>query len=163
MATVEITNLTKFQQVLNLPAHIVPEVSTPSVVGTTTVETTVVRDGKRITRGGEKKVHARRVRLGGSVTLQPKGEKEDTERGLPLSVQQAPDIIAALAARPARIKLKIVDAPTEDDVKAVLAQEDASKKAADTAKAHADARRKKRDKQAGADVGDEEKGSSNGQ
>lgn len=84
MPTVTLTNKTKQPIVFNLPHHIVPECATMGVVATF--------DRDKLT--GAKVLRPVRKPLSGSVTLLAKGVVE----GLPVSVQRAPDVIAAVNA-----------------------------------------------------------------
>jgi hypothetical protein len=94
-----ITNKTKGILVLNLPHHVVPEHARMGVVGVriSTTKSTKVEKG-RTYREIERKVHAHKKPISGSVTLLAKGKKGDTAE-VARSAIHAPDIKAALARK----------------------------------------------------------------
>jgi hypothetical protein len=140
VTTIELSNTTPFLQVLNLPSADVPEMARFSVVG--------------VTAGAERKVVAKRLAIGGSITLQPAGFPGSKQGGLPLSVLDAKDVKDAKNA--GRVSVRhCVDAEAEEKAAQEAAQK--AKEQADATAAAAAVRRGKRDKLAGADVGSGEK------
>lgn len=104
-----ITNKTKRILVLNLPHHVVPEHAKMGVVGVrvATTKSTKVENGRKY-REIERKVHAHKKPISGSVTLLAGGTKGDTAE-VARSAIHAPDIKAALK----RKEIAISDPPAE--------------------------------------------------
>jgi hypothetical protein len=94
-----ITNKTKAILVLNLPHHVVPEHAHMGVVGVrvSTTKSTKV-EGGRTFREIERKVHAHKKPISGSVTLLGRGRKGDTAEVARTAIH-APDVKAALARK----------------------------------------------------------------
>jgi hypothetical protein len=84
--TYTLANKTKLPVILNLPHGVVPELASMSVVGTLDHLTT-----------GERPLRATKRAISGSLTLCAKGTDGDKIAGLPQSVLNAPEVIAAKA------------------------------------------------------------------
>ena len=99
LETCLITNKTKGILVLNLPHHVVPEHAKMGVVGVRVATTKSTKvEGGRTYREIERKVHAHKKPISGSVTLLGRGRKGDTVE-VARSAVHAPDIKAALARK----------------------------------------------------------------
>ena len=137
MNTVTLANQSRTTLVLNLPHHIVPELSSRGTVGT--------RDHDA--KSGDRTVRAHRKKISGSITLMPKGIDGDIVRGLPASVLKAPDVQRALNFWPPKIAAKalskeereaetkaMAEQAAKDEAAAKVAEELAKKKAAKLSK-----------------------------
>lgn len=94
-----ITNKTKGILVLNLPHHVVPEHAKMGVVGVRIASTKTTKvEGGRTYREIERKVHAHKKPISGSVTLLGRGRKGDTVE-VSRSAVHAPDVKAAVARK----------------------------------------------------------------
>jgi len=104
--------------VLNLPHSVVPEQATMAVVGTLGPEFKGTREQAATAPPRAFKVHKKPI--SGSVTLLGRGSGEgEVVDDLPLSVREAPDVQAALAARPTPlIKLEVYEVDDPPPVQA---------------------------------------------
>ena len=94
-----ITNKTKGILVLNLPHHVVPEHAKMGVVGVRVATTKSTKvEGGRTYREIERKVHAHKKPISGSVTLLGRGRKGDTVE-VARSAILAPDINVAITRK----------------------------------------------------------------
>ncbi len=153
---VTLANQTRVVQVLNLPAHVVPELSVRMVTGHTVHDTAVRTENGRRIRGGERTLRKRTARVGGSITLQPKGCEGDMVRDLPESVLMAEEVQRAINAWPPRLAAKTATIEERDAAREQVseAQAEAAKVAAATQKA-LEEKARTRAKNRGADVDDE--------
>lgn len=152
---VRLANQTRMVQVLNLPAHLVPELSTRGRVATTVHDTAVRSEGGRRVRGGERSVRTRTTRIAGSITLQPKGYPGDIVRDLPPSILLAPEVQRALNAWPPKIAASEITIHVREEERTVeAAAVEAQQKAAAQHALLLEEKTRTRAKNAGADVDD---------
>ena len=83
--TCVLVNKNRTLRVLNLPAHLVPELSTRMVIGTQ------VHDPKT----GERQLHAKKANVSGSLTFMPAGTPGSSLE-VPRAVLRAPEVQAAI-------------------------------------------------------------------